>query len=248
MNKHENNGSIDTSPMQDFKITLTKSEIDKLESLYKDLIDNCKLDHSLSRYETNFRAIYNSLTLVVKNENDLHDKFLIIKRENTDLHLKLNQAFKLAGIDLKVKENLIEKLEKASIEVAVSKSKQRSALKTINFQKVEILNLLNLSEQNAGLSLRQNYNLNELRKENQKLNAENENYQEEIKELKLIIDDLRLKESQSIKYVEEGERIFFYKLISFLKVNWPTPSQKFTAFWLERSWASNVPNRFYERF
>jgi hypothetical protein len=221
MNTHENNGSSnfsiqnDTSPMQDFKITLTKSEIDKLESLYKDLIDNSKLDHSLSRYETHFKAIYNSLTLVVKNENDLHDKFLIIKRENTDLHLKLNQAFKLAGIDLKVKENLIEKLEKASIEVAVSKSKQRSALKTINFQKVEILNLLNLSEQNAGLSLRQNYNLNELRKENQKLNAENENYQEEIKDLKLILDDLRLKENQSIKYVEEGEFVF-YKLISFL--------------------------------
>jgi hypothetical protein len=214
MNTHENNGSSnfsiqnDTSPMQDFKITLTKSEIDKLESLYKDLIDNSKLDHSLSRYETHFKAIYNSLTLVVKNENDLHDKFLIIKRENTDLHLKLNQAFKLAGIDLKVKENLIEKLEKASIEVAVSKSKQRSALKTINFQKVEILNLLNLSEQNAGLSLRQNYNLNELRKENQKLNAENENYQEEIKDLKLILDDLRLKENQSIKYVEEGEFVF----------------------------------------
>jgi hypothetical protein len=201
-----NNLSIQnqTLQVQDFKITLKKSEIDKLELLYRDLLDNSKLDCSLSRYDTHFKALYDSLTSVVKNENDLHDKLIVLKRENTELNLKLNQAFKLSGIDLTVKENLFEKLEKTSVEAAIALSKQKSALKTVNFQKVEILNLLNLSEQNAGLSLRQNYNLNELKKENQQLKIGNENFCEEVNNLKLIIQDLRLKEEQSDKFVQEG--------------------------------------------
>lgn len=205
-NDDSNNLSIqnETLQLQDFKITLKKSEIDKLESLYKDLLDNSKLYYSLSRYDTHFKALYNSLTSVVKNENDLHDKLIVLKRENTELNFKLNQALKLASIDLKVKENLIEKLEKTSVEAAIALSKQKSALKTVNFQRVEILNLLNLSEQNAGLSLRQNYNLNELKQENQRLKIENENFCEEVNNHKSIIENLRLKEEQSVKFVEEG--------------------------------------------
>jgi len=223
MNKDENNEFTnlafqnEINSMQDFKITLSKSEIDKLESLYRDLLDNCKLDYSLSRYDTHFKALYDSLTSVVKNENELHDKLIVLKRENTELNLKLNQAYKLASIDLKVKENLMEKLEKTSIDAAIALSKQKSALKTVNFQKVEILNLLNLSEQNAGLSLRQNYNLNELKKENQQLKNDNENCREEVNELKLIINDLRQKENESATFVEEGSNFLRSSIFTFNK-------------------------------
>ena len=193
---------------QNFKMTLNKNQIDKLESLYNDLIDNCKLDYSLSRYDMHFKTIYDSLRSVVKNENDLYDKVITLKKENNELNIKLTQAVKLAGIDAKVRENLLEKLEKTSVEAAIALNKQKSAIKTATFQKAEILNLLNLSEQNAGLTMRQNYNLNDLNNQKEKLIVENKQCKDEIEELKLNLEIFNTKDKESIKLIEEGMQNF----------------------------------------
>ena len=129
---------------------------------------------------------------------------LFLKNENTDLNLKLNQAFKLASLDLKVKESLIEKIEKATTDAAIAEAKQNSALKTVNIQKAEILNLLNLSEQNAGLTICQNYNLNEMKRENENLCETIKSLQEEIDQLKSKLGNFQSKENESNKLVEEG--------------------------------------------
>ena len=204
---------------QVYKMTLNKSEIDRLESLYKDLLDNCKLDYSLSRYDTHFKAIYDSLRAVVKNENDLYDKLIVLKKENVELTSKFNQAVKLASVDAKVRENLLEKLEKTSIEAAIALNKQKSAIKTATFQKAEILNLLNLSEQNAGLTMRQNYNLNDLNKQKEKLKAECKMCHDEIGELKASLESVGAKEKESARLAEEG-RNSKGKLIEYMKKDW----------------------------
>jgi chromosome segregation ATPase len=122
--------------------------------------------------------------------------------EFRELKLKYEQAVRLAAVDQKVRQELVEDLEKAWGQANLAKSKEKSKLETVKSLKLEVSNLSKLVEQGVGVTMGQEYNIREVLKEKEALLNENKQLSEEMSEMKVRMSQLELKEIVSDKKIE----------------------------------------------
>lgn len=190
---------------ENIKLALDQATINKIEIDFKDFIEYSKLDRILSRYEPNYKLLFNSFHSVISNENYLYEKLINLCKENEELKLKYDQALKLSSDDLKNKDSLLEQLEKAWNKVSLSASKEKRAMETINSLKLEVFSLSKLLEQEVGLTMGQEFNLRQVIKEKDSLINENKTLSEQLDELKFNLEELKKQQQDSNKIYEEGK-------------------------------------------
>jgi chromosome segregation ATPase len=183
--------------------TFNQETLKKIDSIYDEFLKQAKHHFVLANLEDEIKFLYDSLNTIHKNETQLCFKLLNLKRDHKELSAKYDQALKLASSDQKVKQNLIEDLEKAWNQATLAKSKEKSTMETVKSLKLEISNLSKLVEQGVGLTMGQEYNLREIIKEKERTLADNKLFTEEIEELKSKINELEKVEDESNKVVEE---------------------------------------------
>jgi chromosome segregation ATPase len=185
------------------RLALNKNTLDKIEEAYSEFLEETKKNYLFNEFKDHVKTIYDSLHLTLKNEAAQFAKILHLKRENKELSLKYEQAIKLANIDQKTKQDLIEDLEKAWYQANLAKSKEKGTLETVKSLKLEISNLSKLVEQGVGLTMGQEYNVREILKEKDALANENKQLVEEMTEMKAKTAELEAKEIECVKKVEE---------------------------------------------
>lgn len=187
------------------KPILEEETLNEIENFFKNFQEHTQYDIVLSRYEPNMTTISSSLKLVLAHELDLITSLAKLKMDHKDLSFKYDKAFKLANEDRETIRELAEQLQKALDIASKSKSKEKRALETLNSLKLEISNLSKLVEQVVGLTFGQEHNVRELTKEKESLQLDNKFLHTELDDLKQVLRDLKLKETEQDRLVDEAK-------------------------------------------
>ncbi len=183
---------------------LDETKLNELDDLFKNFIDQTKDDIILFRYEHNITSIYNAFKQVLTSETDLIGKVTRLRNDNKDLSQKYAQAIRLSTTDQTTRDELIEQLDKAWQQASLAKSKEKRALETLNSLKLEVSNLSKLVEQVVGLTMGQENSLREVIKEKEDLAVDHKILNGELENLKLTLKDMKQKEIEQEKLVDEA--------------------------------------------
>lgn len=182
------------------KLALTRENLDKIELAYNTL----KTDPALNKYESQIQILYNSLSLIQKNESTLFNNYNKLHKTYDEMSFKYSQAVKLAQKDINAKQDLKDELEKVWHHATNAKTKERKMLETVSSLKMEIYNLTKLVEQDKGISMGQENSLHELMKEKESIDIKNQKLIEDLRNIEEEFEKLKQNNLELVKMADES--------------------------------------------
>ncbi|KAM6971891.1 cilia- and flagella-associated protein 58 [Aplochiton taeniatus] len=149
-----------------------ENTFESLEKEFQDVLNELVGDKSLDKFRVEYEKLTNALKKSHESEKRLMTKCRELNAEIVSNSVKVATALKLSQEDQTTISSLKKEIEKAWKMVDSAHDKETRAKETIQVLKQEIANLTRLVEQGAGLSMGNDYGINDLVKIKEELTVE----------------------------------------------------------------------------
>ncbi|NXL41172.1 CFA58 protein, partial [Podilymbus podiceps] len=163
---------------------LEESAFEALEKDFQDVINLLKGDITLEKFRIEYEKLHAVMKKSHENEKRLMEKCRELNAELVVNSSKVAALTKLSKDDRGTISSMKTEIEKAWKMVDIAYEKEQKAKETINSLQEEIARLNNLVEQRSGLSLGQEYNIQDLLKLKEEVTKERDQLLSEVVKLR----------------------------------------------------------------
>ncbi|KFZ54081.1 Coiled-coil domain-containing protein 147, partial [Podiceps cristatus] len=166
------------------KLYLEESAFEALEKDFQEVINLLKGDKTLEKFRIEYEKLHAVMKKSHENEKRLMEKCRELNAELVVNSSKVAALTKLSKDDRGTISSMKTEIEKAWKMVDIAYEKEQKAKETINSLQEEIARLTNLVEQGSGLSLGQEYNIQDLLKLKEEVTKERDQLLSEVVKLR----------------------------------------------------------------
>ncbi|NWR60208.1 CFA58 protein, partial [Bucorvus abyssinicus] len=185
---------------------LEESAFEALERDFQEFMNLLKRDKTLEKFRIEYEKLHAVLKKSHENEKRLMEKCRALNAELVVNSSKVAALTKLSKDDLGTISSMKTEIEKAWKMVDTTHEKEQKAKKTINSLQKEIERLTNLVEQGSGLSLGQEYNIQDLLKLKEEVTEERNQLLSEVVNLRQSLTQATEKQQDAERAKDEADQ------------------------------------------